>query len=91
MSRFLWFTVYKEYAHIDADTFILQIVVAIYLAALASQASRFVEVEFESVNVTSRIDPATVVTGCRYTLTPLIHRYQQVGIVHTAMSLATDR
>ena len=56
-----------------------QIVVAIYLAALASQASRFVEYEFESVNVTSRIDPATVVAGCRYILTPLIARHQQVG------------
>jgi len=60
-------------------TFILQIVVAVYVAALLSQASRFVEFEFESVNVTSRVDSATYVTGCCYRLTSFIGRHQQVG------------
>ena len=57
---------------------ILQIVIAIYLSALASQSSRFVEFEFVSVNVTSLVDPTAYVTGCRYTLTPFIARYEQV-------------
>ena len=57
----------------------LQIVVAIYVAALLSQASRFVEYDFVSVNVTSRVDPTVYVTGCRYRLTSFIRRHEQVG------------
>jgi len=60
----------------------LQIVVAIYMAALLSQSSRFVEYDFVDVNVTSRVDRAVYVTGCQYTLKPLINRYQQVGSLY---------
>jgi len=58
---------------------LLQIVVAIYIAALVSQSSRFVEFDFVPFNVTSRVDPAAYVTGCRYSLTSFIDQYEQVG------------
>ena len=65
----------------------LQIVVVIYVAALLSQSSRFVEFDFEPVNVTSRVHPPTNVTGCQYTLTPFIGRHQQVGTKFDAAQL----
>jgi len=68
-----------DFFGLTAYTFILQIVAAVYAAALLSQASRFVEYDFESVNVTSLVDSSAYVTGCRYKLTSFIGRHQQVG------------
>jgi len=71
--------------HIDAYSFkcVLQIVVAIYIAALVSQSSRFVELEFASVNETSRVDLTSYVTGCRVTLTSFIARHEKVGNLYS--------
>jgi len=62
--------------------FMLQIVVVIYVAALVSQSTRFVEFHFESVNIQSRVDPAANVTACRFYLRQLINSYEQVGSLH---------
>jgi len=57
----------------------MQIVVCIFILAAASQASRFAELDFVSVNATSLIEPQpTIVVGCQYTLTPFIARHEQV-------------
>jgi len=72
----------------------LQIIVAIYLAALASQSSRFVEFDFLSVTVKSRRDTTAYVTGCRYRLASFIARYEQVCFhtpTYTTAWLILDR
>lgn len=49
------------------------------MAAVASQATRFVEFDYVSVNATSLVEPhMTIVSGCQYSLTPFIARYEQV-------------
>ena len=58
--------------------FCVQVIVGVYVAALLSQLTRFVESRVERLELASHVDPNTTVIGCQVDFAPFVAAYMHV-------------
>ena len=55
-----------------------QVIIGVYVAALVSQLTRFMEVSVERLELTSYVEPNTTIVGCRVDFVPFVAEHMDV-------------